>query len=153
MQPIAPQPSSVRVQYSHYKQDFALEVAGTLRWAALDEKYCISFVFRGAFAVALSPLDPQLARAQLAAPAVSAGAATAGEAEGAAGAAGAPSASPAVAAPAETAGAASCARASCGSSGLSATAKAPRKTNEMQYFSSRAAQRSVPATSSAKSCL
>jgi len=39
------------------KQDFALEAGGALRWAALDDKYCISFVFRGAFAVALRPLD------------------------------------------------------------------------------------------------
>ena len=70
MQAIAPQPSSVRVHYSHYKAEFALEVGGSLRWAELDEKYAISFVFQGAFGVALQPLDaaakPQPATSPLA---------------------------------------------------------------------------------------
>ena len=45
LQAIAPQPSSVRVHYSHYKADFALEVAGSLRWATLDEKCATSLSF------------------------------------------------------------------------------------------------------------
>ena len=42
IQAIAPQPSSVRVHYSHYKSDFALEVGGSLRWAELDAKCATS---------------------------------------------------------------------------------------------------------------
>ena len=62
MQPIAPQPSSVRVNYSHYKRDFALQVGGTLPFATIDEQYCISFVFEGNFSVALQPLDTTTAQ-------------------------------------------------------------------------------------------
>jgi hypothetical protein len=55
IQPIAPQPSSVRVHYSHYKADFALEVGGSLRWAELDEKCATSPVFFLGGAIGLRP--------------------------------------------------------------------------------------------------
>lgn len=53
MQPIVPLPSGVRLLYSHYKEEFALEVGGTLSWCALDDRYSLSFVFKGAFGVTL----------------------------------------------------------------------------------------------------
>lgn len=53
LQPIKPQPSSVRLKYSHYDQEFPLEVGGTVSFASIDERYALSFVFKGDFVVRL----------------------------------------------------------------------------------------------------
>ena len=53
LQPICPQPSSVRLKYSHYNQEFPLDVGGTLPTTLIDERYSFSFVFHGAFRVSL----------------------------------------------------------------------------------------------------
>ena len=58
LQPIYPQPSTVRLKYSHYNQEFNLEVGGSLRFASLDERYSLSFVFKGQFGVRLVELPP-----------------------------------------------------------------------------------------------
>lgn len=42
-------PSSVMVKYNHYNQIFPLSRKGELDWEVVDEQYCISFVFKGAF--------------------------------------------------------------------------------------------------------
>ena len=61
LQPIHPQPSTVRLKYSHYNQEFTLDVGGTLRFRTLDERYALSFVFKGAFKVKLKELPKQQA--------------------------------------------------------------------------------------------
>ena len=53
MQPILPQPSTVRLKYSHYNQEFPLEVGGTVTWASVDDRFALSFVFKGNFKVRL----------------------------------------------------------------------------------------------------
>ena len=49
-QALRPEPvvGSVRVRYNHYNQSFNLS-DGTLQWSDVDEEYCISYVFKGAF--------------------------------------------------------------------------------------------------------
>ena len=61
LQPIHPQPSTVRLKYSHYNQEFTLDVGGTLRFRTLDDRYALSFVFKGAFKVKLKELPKQQA--------------------------------------------------------------------------------------------
>jgi hypothetical protein len=36
---------SVKLRYNHYNQAFPI-VDGLLKWAAVDDEYCISFVFQ-----------------------------------------------------------------------------------------------------------
>jgi hypothetical protein len=59
MQPIKPQPSTVKLKYSHYNQEFPLEVGGAVSFEALDERYALSFVFKGRFVVRLVEAPPQ----------------------------------------------------------------------------------------------
>ena len=49
-QALRPEPvvGSVRVRYNHYNQEFRL-LDNALQWADVDEAYCISYVFEGAF--------------------------------------------------------------------------------------------------------
>ena len=47
---------SARVHFSHYRKEFPVR-DGVVRWADIDEEYCISFVYRGAFARALERSD------------------------------------------------------------------------------------------------
>lgn len=49
-QALRPEPvvGSVRVRYNHYNSAFNLS-DGTLQWSDVDEEYCISYVFKGAF--------------------------------------------------------------------------------------------------------
>ena len=44
----------VKVRYSHYCKPFKV-VDGQLDWRAIDEEYCISFVFKGSFWPKLMP--------------------------------------------------------------------------------------------------
>ena len=60
LQPIKPQPSTVRLKYSHYAQDFPLEVGGAVLWSTIDEQYALSFVFKGDFKVRLVEAPPAL---------------------------------------------------------------------------------------------
>jgi hypothetical protein len=53
LQPIRPLPSTVRLRFSHYNEEFGLEMGGSLRWETIDDKYALSFVYKGAFVVAL----------------------------------------------------------------------------------------------------
>ena len=53
LQPIKPQPSTIRLKYSHYDQEFPLEVGGTVSFATIDDRYALSFVFKGDFVVRL----------------------------------------------------------------------------------------------------
>lgn len=59
LQPICPLPSTVRLKYSHYNQEFNLEVGGSLRFSTVDDRYALSFVFKGKFGVRLVELPPQ----------------------------------------------------------------------------------------------
>ncbi|KAL1524850.1 hypothetical protein AB1Y20_019730 [Prymnesium parvum] len=43
------QEAAVRVKYNHYNKEFALGEGGKLAWAAIDDEYCLSFVFKGSF--------------------------------------------------------------------------------------------------------
>lgn len=44
---------SVHVKYNHYNQSFPLTHGGKLDWQTIDEQYCISFVYKGAFGKSL----------------------------------------------------------------------------------------------------
>ena len=47
---------AARVHFSHYRKEFPVR-DGVVRWADIDEEYCISFVYRGEFARALERSD------------------------------------------------------------------------------------------------
>ena len=52
-----PQTGKVRVQYSHYDKQFPIK-DGLLKWEDIDDEYCISFAFKGDWAVSLSTKWP-----------------------------------------------------------------------------------------------